>query len=312
MQVRGVTLGVITVATSGSGRTFSAADQAVVEDVAGRAALALENGRLFREAQEQAEHQAFLNSALRSTIDERDRAMADLQQALRTRDEFLASASHDLKNPLASIKATAQLLQRRIDLRAPDQSRLREGLQRLDEIASRAAGQVEELLDLARMQIGQPLDLDRQTVDLLALLRGALAEQQLATDRHTLRLESDEAELVGYWDPRRLARVFTNLLDNAQKYSPSGSAIVLRVRREPATAVVEVRDQGVGIPAADVNRIFERFQRASNVEGRVGGTGIGLASARHFVESHGGTIEVESQERVGSLFRVRLPLDRAP
>jgi signal transduction histidine kinase len=167
-------------------------------------------------------------------------------------------------------------------------------------------------IDLARMQMSQPLDLDRQRIDLLVLLRGALAEQQLATDRHTLRLESDEAEVVGSWDSRRLARVITNLLDNAQKYSPPGSAIALRVRREAATAVVEIHDQGVGIPAADISRIFDRFQRASNVEGSVRGTGIGLASARHFVESHGGTIEVESEERLGSVFRVRLPLDSAP
>src|SRR6185436_7389198 len=103
---------------------------------------------------------------------ERDQALTDLQQALRTRDEFLASASHDLKNPLASIKATAQLLQRRIARPEPlDLTRAREGLQRIDAIASRAAGVVEELLDLARMQMGAPLDLDRQSADLARLTR---------------------------------------------------------------------------------------------------------------------------------------------
>jgi len=314
MRVRGVTLGAITVVTTGSGRSFSLADQSVVEDVAFRAAMAMENGRLFREAQEQADHQAVLNSALRSTIDERDQALADLREALRTRDEFLASASHDLKNPLASIKATAQLLQRRIDVGAPqDLDRLREGLHRLDQIATRAAGQVEELLDLARMQMGQPLELDRQALDLVALVRQTLAEQQQATERHALRLESAATELVGYWDPRRLSRVLANLLDNAQKYSPAGGSVVVRIRREQVEqggfAVLEVQDGGIGIPTSDLARIFERFQRASNVEGRVGGQGIGLASARHFVQSHGGTIEVESEVDVGPLFRIRLPLD---
>jgi signal transduction histidine kinase len=140
------------------------------------------------------------------------------------------------------------------------------------------------------------------------LAREALAEQQHATERHTLELDAAEPELIGEWDARRMGRVLTNLVDNAVKYSPAGGTVVVRVRREQANAVLEVEDSGIGVPAADVSRIFDRFQRGSNVEGRVEGTGIGLASARHFVESHGGTIEVESQEHAGSVFRIRLPL----
>jgi signal transduction histidine kinase len=255
-----------------------------------------------------------LNAALRETIDERDRALDDLRQALRTRDEFLASASHDLKNPLASIKATAQLLQRRLDRPGPlDVDRLHDGLRRVDSIATRAAMLVEELLDLARMQMGRPLDLERVPTDLVALLREVVADQQQNTERHTLSLEAAEPELVGVWDARRLGRVVTNLVDNAVKYSPEGGRVTVVVRQETdpagqAWAAVEVRDEGVGIPADEVEQIFERFHRARNVEGRIGGTGIGLAAARHIADNHGGSLTVSSQEGVGSTFTFRLPV----
>jgi PAS domain S-box-containing protein len=311
IRTRGATLGVMTLMTVSEGRRYRPADIELVEDLGARAALALENSRLFREAQEQAEHQATLNSALRDTIDERDRALADLQQALRTRDEFLASASHDLKNPLASMKATAQLLQRRLERSGEQElARINEGLHRIDSIATRAAQLVEELLDLARMQMGRPLDLDRRPVDLVHLTRDVVVEQQQTTDRHTLRLDADVAELRGMFDAERLRRVFTNLVDNAIKYSPSGGDVVLRVSEsEPGSAVIDVQDHGIGVPPEDVERIFERFHRASNVEGRIAGTGIGLASARHIVESHGGTIQARSGDGGGTLFRIHLPLE---
>jgi signal transduction histidine kinase len=103
-----------------------------------------------------------------------------------------------------------------------------------------------------------------------------------------------------------------NLLDNAIKYSPGGGEVLLTVEAQAGPtgrwAVLTVRDQGIGIPAADLPRLFERFHRAENVVGRIGGTGIGLALVRQTVESHGGTIAVESQESVGTTFTVHLPL----
>jgi signal transduction histidine kinase len=110
----------------------------------------------------------------------------------------------------------------------------------------------------------------------------------------------------------RLDRVLDNLLSNAIKFSPNGGGITVAVAHEDVVggpwAVVAVRDQGLGIPAADLPRVFERFRRARNVEGRIGGTGIGLASVRQIVEQHGGAITVESVEGAGSTFTVRLPL----
>jgi signal transduction histidine kinase len=157
--------------------------------------------------------------------------------------------------------------------------------------------------------MGRRLDLNRHPTDLVELAREVAQERQQATERHTIRVEADGPRLVGLWDARRLGRVLDNLLDNAVKYSPDGGPIDVRLRRDGAWGVIDVTDEGLGIPEADQRRIFERFQRASNVEQRIGGTGIGLASAWHIVDSHGGTITVRSQEGSGTKFTVRLPID---
>lgn len=109
----------------------------------------------------------------------------------------------------------------------------------------------------------------------------------------------------------RRERVLNNLLSNAVKYSPAGGEIVVRVRTDGDEAVLEVTDPGIGIPPADLARIFVRFSRGSNVIGRISGTGIGLTLVRQIVEQHGGVVAVESQLERGTTFRVRLPLAAA-
>lgn len=309
LAARGHVLGRLWLLVGPSDRSFHSEELQTIEQVGARISLALDRAQLFAEAEEHANHQVALNAALREAVDERDRALVDLRQALRTRDEFLASASHDLKNPLASIKAGAQLLQRRLDHGGEiEPIALKQGLQRLDAIASRAAGLVDELLDLARMQMGSPLELDRRKSDLLALVRDVAQEQQQQTERHTISVETDCDELVGTWDDRRIGRVLSNLLDNAVKYSPEGGPIVVRVAALHDFVEIQVIDHGIGIPENDQARVFERFQRAGNVDRRIGGTGIGLASARHIIESHGGTISVSSRENAGSTFSIRIPV----
>ena len=179
----------------------------------------------------------------------------------------------------------------------------------MDVVATRAAALVDELLDLARMQMGRPLALERAPTDLVALAESVASEQQPAADLHVIRVECTAPEIVGNWDARRLRRVLANLVDNALKYSPEGGGIWFRIQPAGEWVSLEVQDEGIGIPAAELGRVFERFQRASNVEGRIGGTGIGLASARHIVESHGGTIAVASAEGKGSTFTIKLPFD---
>jgi signal transduction histidine kinase/DNA-binding NarL/FixJ family response regulator len=231
----------------------------------------------------------------------------------RMREEFLSSAAHDLKTPLTSIRAQAQLAERRLarlDRAATEPVR---GL--LGGILQGTAamlGLINELLDVARMEMGAGIDLQRTPTDLVTLVRESITAQRTAS-RRVFHLDAAVPELRADVDAARLTRVVGNLLSNAVKYSPEERAISVRVALEAGpegpAALIAVRDEGIGIPAADLPHIFDRFHRARNVIGHIQGTGIGLASVRGIVEQHGGTIDVASVEGMGSTFTVRLPLE---
>jgi signal transduction histidine kinase len=238
------------------------------------------------------------------------------EEADRLKDSFLASISHDLRNPLTAVIATAQLLRRRLDRTGTiDEERLRASLASVETSSAQMVRLVDQLLDYARLQLDRPLDLNRQPMDLVDLVRRVVASHETTSERHNVQLHATELSLVGLWDQDRLERVLHNLLSNAIKYSPGGGEVRVGIRRERTSAgdwaVVTVQDEGLGIPAAEVPRIFEGFHRASNVSGRIAGTGIGLATARQVVEEHGGSIGVASNEGRGSTFTVRLPLGTA-
>jgi signal transduction histidine kinase len=235
------------------------------------------------------------------------------EEADRLKDSFLASISHDLRNPLTAVGATAQLLRRRLDRTGTiEPERLRASVASIETSATQMAHLVDQLLDYARLQLDRPLDLNCQPTDLVELARRVVAAHATSSERHHLHLEATEDSLIGSWDQDRLERVLQNLLNNAIKYSPAGGEVRVRVERDSSPdrdwAVVAVQDEGLGIPAVDLPQVFERFHRGSNVDGHIAGTGIGLATARQVVEQHGGTIGVESQEGRGSTFTIRLPL----
>ena len=233
----------------------------------------------------------------------------------RQKDEFLATVSHDLKNPLAGIKGWVQLLNRRAGARLPDTERQRwqQDLSAVEAIATRMAGMLDELLDATHLQMGRPLELRRQPTDLVGLARRVAEDNQQLAEAHVICVQSQLACIEGAWDRPRLERVVGNLVSNAVKYSPDGGDVTLELSREEtaggAWAVLAVSDQGVGIPAEELPRVFERFYRASNVAGQIAGTGIGLAGARQLVEQHGGSISVQSTPGQGSTFIVRLPIE---
>ena len=242
------------------------------------------------------------------------RASAEAEASLRARDETLASISHDLRTPLTSIRGLAQLMQRRLARGAMMSSEeLTERLGRIEEQTALMARMIDDLLDVARIEAGRPLDLRRESCDLVALAQKTAADVQRSTDRHQLRVVAENPSIVGALDSARLERVVLNLLTNAVKYCPDGGDIELTVRAERRLtgdwAMVAVRDGGIGIPPADLPRIFERFYRASNVGDQLRGTGLGLAGARQIVEQHGGEISVASDPDSGTTFTVRLPLD---
>jgi len=235
-----------------------------------------------------------------------------LRELERAREEFLSSAAHDLKTPLTSIRGQAQLAQRRLTrLDNPETAPALVQLARIQEGTDAMVGLIDELVDVTRQQMGGGLELHRAPVDLVALVQGSVEAHRDASGR-LIHLEMAESELHADVDAARVGRVVGNLLSNALKYSPAESAIWVRLWQEDGAAgpeaVLVVRDEGIGIPAADLAHIFDRFARAGNVVGHFQGTGIGLASARGIVEQHGGTIAVESTEGVGSTFTVRLPL----
>ena len=239
-------------------------------------------------------------------------AQAEAERALAARDDFMSMVSHDLKQPLGVIQAYADLAQRRLrraDTRAPAQ--IGDSLGKIEGAARRMTAFINELLDVAHLRAGQRLDLEVRPTDLVALARRVVAEQQQTTEHHRLQVTAPVPELVGDYDATRLERVLTNLVSNAIKYSPAGGAITISVREDvdgaAAWSVMEVRDEGMGIPATDLPYIFERFRRGTNVMGQIGGSGIGLASAQQIVEQHGGSIGVESVEGRGTTFTVRLP-----
>jgi signal transduction histidine kinase len=282
LRARGQTLGAMTFVCAASGRRYGPPDVALAQDLADRCALALDTARLH----------------------------SRLQETVRTREMFLASLAHDLKTPLTASLGYAQLLRREATKagRSPSARRMADWAAIIEVNTARAAGLLDELLDIARLEAGHSLDLDRRPTDLVVLAKRVAVTHRRGNERHRITADARAPEVVGEWDAARLARVLDNLLGNAVKYSPDGGEIAVRVGRDGAWAVLTVTDQGLGIPPADLARIFERFQRGQNVAGRVAGSGVGLAGVRHVVEQHGGTVSVESREGVGSTFTVRLPL----
>jgi signal transduction histidine kinase len=188
-----------------------------------------------------------------------------------------------------------------------DRGQLQDWAAIIETNSARAAALLDELLDIARLEAGQSLNLERRPTDLVQLVERVAHGYQMGSERHRITVDGGQPELVGHWDAARLARVFDNLLGNAVKYSPEGGAIEVRVSCDGPWAVVTVTDDGLGIPEGEQARVFDRFYRGQNVAEQVAGSGVGLAGARHIVEQHGGSISVQSQVGIGSTFTVRLP-----
>src|SRR6185295_18415086 len=215
-----------------------------------------------------------LSSAYQTALQARaeaERLAGDLKRALHARDEFLAAASHDLRNPLSTIQSAAELLERSID-EPQARDRLASCADHIQSAAKRMAQQLDAFLDVSRLEAGRPLELRKRLHDLLPLVRQVVAECQQTTQRHRLLLEGP-ALLQANVDAPRLQRVVSNVIGNAIKYSPDGGEVNIKVEAHDTDVIITVRDRGIGIPGADQARVFERFQRGTNVEGRFSGTG---------------------------------------
>ncbi|WP_438031962.1 AAA family ATPase [Sorangium sp. So ce204] len=276
--------GVMTLLATAPRRHYRPADLWLAQELASRAALALDNSRLFAEAQE----------------------------AIERRNEFLLVASHELKTPLTSLKMQAHLLGRllpRFQRAEVAPERIDAAIQVLNRQIARLAHLINELLDVTRLNAGR-LTLARAPLDLAALTREVVERmrQQLASARCRTELDL-EGPVIGDWDASRMEQVLINLLSNAIKYG-AGAPVHVVVRGDGDRALLVVRDHGMGIAEADQARIFERFERAVSVR-NFGGLGLGLYIVRWIVTSHGGTIRVESKPGAGATFVVELPLHPA-
>jgi PAS domain S-box-containing protein len=282
LWARGKTLGAISLASSESGRHFGPEDLAFAQDLAGRASVAIENARLYRESRE----------------------------AVRARDEFLSIASHELKTPLTTLQLQIQGLARKVrnTKGEPALEALSPRVTTSERQVERLTALINSLLDISRITAGR-LDLDLEPVDLAAVVRDAAARfrEDLARAGCALKIRTD-GPCVGEWDKVRLEQVVTNLLSNAAKYG-SSRPIEITVSGDETTGHLTIRDQGIGIPAEHQARIFERFERAVS-DRHYGGLGLGLWIVRQIVEALGGSIRVQSSTGEGSTFTVLLPKAR--
>ena len=279
LTAHGRTFGTLTFATAESGRLYTDDDFRFVQDVAFRAALAVDNARAYRQAQE----------------------------ANRLKDEFLATLSHELRTPLNAIHGYTRLLQ--AGMISPER-----GPQALATVERNAASLtqiVEDILDVSRIISGK-IRLNIQPVDLADVLKNAVETVMPAADAKQIRIQTMVDPQAGpiSGDAERLQQVVWNLVSNAVKFTPKHGIVQVRLERINSHVEIVVSDTGIGIAPDFIPHMFERFRQEDSGTTRAhGGIGLGLAIVRHLVELHGGTINATSGGKdTGSTFRVRLPL----
>jgi signal transduction histidine kinase/DNA-binding response OmpR family regulator len=284
LRARDRTLGVLTLAFGASGRAYTPNDLATAEDLANRAAIALDNARLYRE----------------------------VQQADRQKNEFLSMLAHELRNPLAPIRNAVEVMKLRTDV--PQEYEWARDV--IDRQIRQLTRLVDDLLDVSRITRGK-IDLRTEPLDLSAVAVQAVEASRPFVEfkGHKLDVSVPPDGLPVHGDPARLAQVFTNLLINAAKYTEEGGQIWLAVRRDGPEAVVSVKDTGVGIAADMLSAVFDLFIQVDHaIDRSQGGLGVGLTLVKRLVEMHGGSVAAHSDgPGQGSEFVVRLPaLSAAP
>ncbi len=290
LAARGRTLGVITFAMAESGRRYSEVDLPLVEDLARRAGMAVDNARLYREARQ---------------------AREEAEAASRAKDRFLAVLSHELRTPLMPVLTeVAAMLD---DPATPEAFRpVLEMTRRNVDLEARL---IDDLLDRSRIGQGK-LRLDRRVVDAHRLIGHALDICRAGIDEAGLRVVVDLAAARPFVeaDPARLQQVAWNLIKNAAKFTPAGGTIAVKTRDDGDRLVVEVSDTGVGIDAEVLPRIFGAFEQGeATVTRRFGGLGLGLAISRSLAEAHGGRLGASSPGTgLGATFTLELPSVTAP
>ncbi|MEJ8822751.1 ATP-binding protein [Variovorax humicola] len=283
LVARGRTIGAMAAVHAESGRRFTAEDGTLIGELAQRAALALDNGRLYSECKVALEHAEVAN---------------------RTKDEFLAMLGHELRNPLAPMVTALELMKRRDDSVFPRERQI------IGRQVKHLARMVDDLLDISRITSGK-VKLNAESVDVHDIVTRALElTMPVLEARSSLPLVvAPDSPILVRGDSTRLTQVLCNLLNNAAKFTAKDKSIRIQWSRTGADVSLTVADEGIGIPAALLPRIFDRFVQGEQALQRdSGGLGLGLAIARSLVELHGGQIRAESEgPGLGSVFALRLP-----
>ena len=244
------------------------------------------------------------------------RTRAEAQAAVRAQDEFLSIASHELRTPVAAVKATAQLAQRAIARGTLDKQRLERHLDSIVRASDRLTSLVDDLLDVSRLRTGR-LQLRRQPVDVVGLVEEVVERYRSQLEErpeYALHLDSLPGPCVVDVDPSRLEQVLDNFLSNAVKYSPSGGEICVTIATDASGLSITVADQGIGLPAGQTAAIFEPFGRAPNASAQqIPGLGLGLAICRQLIEAHGGRVWANSPgEQRGTTVGLWVPFGPKP
>jgi PAS domain S-box-containing protein len=271
---------------------FTERSERLIEGISAQAGIAMDNARLYEAAQNE--------------IRRREQAEAALQETDRRKDEFLATLAHELRNPLAPIRQAALISK----TPAATEAQKRWSHDVIERQVHHMALLLDDLLDISRVTRGT-LELRTEMTELAAVIEAAVetARPSIDSKRHVLSIEIPDQPLQLAADPLRLAQVISNLLTNAAKYTDPEGRIRLRVEQQPGAIMISVTDNGIGIPADALERVFAMFSQVKSAQDRSdGGLGIGLALAKGLIDLHGGTIEARSAGiGRGSEFIVRLP-----
>lgn len=259
---------------------------------------------------------------LRARVAELERAQAQQQEEARQAEEFQRLVSHELRNPLTSIRGNIQLARRTINTLMSPEQMPEEALQALEltqDLLNKAENQVhiqnrliEELLDSTRIQIGK-LELHKERLDLLQLVSTIIEEQQRFNPQRSISLHNATGveELFVQADSKRITQVLAHYMNNALKYSPAGSPVQVSIEREGHMARVTIKDEGQGLPPHVQGQIWQRFYRAPTIKvlnKPAARLGLGLYISRALIEQHNGQVGITSESGQGSAFWFTLPL----
>jgi PAS domain S-box-containing protein len=298
MIAQGKILGVLATSTINPPRQFTQADLQLATALADRAALAIENARLYEQER-----------VLRQRLEALNRL---IQEVNRRKSEFVTLVSHELKTPLTSMTGYIELLLE--EQGGPLAQRQREWLGIIGDNADRLIMLIDDLLDIARIEAGR-IELKRTPLDLVPLIQEVAhaLRPQIEGKGQWLTLELAEALPAVAGDADRVRQILTNLLANALKYTPAGGCITITARGDAGCVRIAIQDTGIGVAPEDQAQLFTPFFRAQkDATQGVGGTGLGLAITQALVELHGGTITVTSVPGQGSTFSFTLPASQEP